>query len=170
MDLASAPHTLVLPIDPDWWAPPPHGIEVDGVDYAPKTELHVTLIGSRLGRELHTTLAPVFLRDQLRMAMEDQDWRIKRTGRFVQLAHTRHLGLESNPGTRESIIELIELPAMALLHQALGRLLGRQTPVPPPHVTLYTANGPQGIGLSSPSQLRARRVRALLPESRDGLS
>jgi hypothetical protein len=66
-----------------------------------------------------------------------------------------------------SIIELIDLPAMAHLHRALGRLLGRQLPVPPAHVTLYTAGCAQGIGVSSPARLRAFAVRRLLPGELD---
>lgn len=170
MDLARPPHTLLLPIKPDVWEPPTSPIDIDGIVYAPKHELHVTLIGSRLGYELHTTLAPAFLHDRIARALADQDWNFQRTGRLVQLAHPSAAGREANSSVplRGSVIALIELPAMRLFHQALGRLLGRELPLPPPHVTLYTAHDPHGIGLSSPLQLRVRRMRELLPDAIHG--
>lgn len=66
-----------------------------------------------------------------------------------------------------SIIERVELPAMAPLHRELGRLLGRQLPAAAPHVTLYVAVRAQGTGVSSEARLRAFAVRemtALLSE------
>lgn len=170
MDLAHPPHTLLLPIDPCRWAPPVRGIRLDGIDYAPKTELHVTLIGSRLGRELQATLAPAFLRDRLERALRAQDWHFVRSGRLLQLAK-RDAGAHpatAATGMRGAVVELVELPAMRAFHQALGRLLGRQLSVPPPHVTLYTAGDPRGIGVSSPSRLRAVQVGELRPERLSG--
>ncbi|KIQ96184.1 hypothetical protein [Lysobacter sp. A03] len=166
MDLATPPHTLLLPIDPDLWPPPSGPISVDGTVYAPKPELHVTLIGSRLGARLHTTFSKTFVHEEIAKAVAEQDWRFQRTGRLVQLAHTPAAtgNASSQAPPRGSIIELIDLPAMRLFHQALAALLGRQLPVPPPHVTLYTAHGPRGIGLASPLQLRTRRLRELRPE------
>ena len=166
MDLARPPHTLLLPIDPSLWPPPVEGVRVDGVQFMPKTELHLTLIGSRLGRELHTTLAPAFLRDRVERALLEQDWHFVRSGRFLQLATAAESAhpASAEPGMRRAIIELVELPAMRPFHQALGRLLGRQLSLPPPHVTLYTAGDRRGIGVTSPRRLRAWQVRELRPE------
>ena len=164
MDLARPPHTLLLPIDPSLWPPPVEGVRVDGVQFMPKTELHLTLIGSRLGRELHTTLAPAFLRDRVERALLEQDWHFVRSGRFLQLA-TRADDANPDSGRRRTaIIELVDVPAMRPFHQALGRLLGRQLSLPPPHVTLYTAGDRRGIGVTSPRRLRAWQVREVRPE------
>ena len=46
---------------------------------------------------------------------------------------------------------------MAAFHQALGQLLGRALPVPPPHVTLYVAGTARGIGLPDPETLARYR-------------
>lgn len=167
MDPSHPPHTLLLPIDPDCWPPPPGPIRVGDTVYAAKRELHVTLIGSRLGHELHVTFATAFLHDEITRALAGQDWRFQRTGRLVALAHPAAGAGNANSRApqRGSVIELIELPAMRLFHRALGALLGRQLPVPPPHVTLYTAGDPGGIGLASPRQLRTRRLRELRPEA-----
>ena len=157
MDLSNAPHTLILPIDTDAWSLPSQGVVVDGIAFAAKTELHITLIGSRLGRELYTTLAPEFLRDQLDQAFAAQDWEFSRSGRLVLLTRRAQMATTTQAvaPTRRSIIELVELPAMRPFHQTLGRLLGRQLSVPPAHVTLYTAGDPRGIGLPDPARLRA---------------
>ncbi len=48
---------------------------------------------------------------------------------------------------------------MAPLHRELGRLLGRELPVPPPHVTLYTRGAAHGIGVASETALRTLTVR-----------
>lgn len=163
MDLTRSPPTLLLPIDAGQWAPPARGIRLDGIDFAPKPELHVTLIGSRLGRELHAVLGPAFLRRQLGRALAAHDWRFTRSGRLLLLTQqTGNGGGTATGATRRSaVIELIDLPAMRPFHEALGRLLGRQLPVPPPHVTLYTAGDPRGIGLARRSRLRAITVREL---------
>jgi hypothetical protein len=149
--------SLVLPVDPADWAPPAAGIAIDGIALEPKPELHVTVIGSRLGAELRAGFAASWLANAVATALAAQDWRFTRTGRRwllrkpfvtdgrVQLAH--------------SVIERVELPAMAPFHRVLGCLLGRELPVPPPHVTLYVAGRPHGIGLSSEARLRAFAVR-----------
>lgn len=167
MDLAIPPHTLLLPIDPGLWPPPSGPVRVDDTVYAPKRELHVTLIGSRLGSELNATFATAFLHEEITRAMAAREWRFERTGRLVELAYPSCTAGITNcqAPSRRSVIELIDLPAMRGFHQTLGALLGRQLPVPPPHVTLYTAHDPGGIGLASPWQLRTRRLRALRPEA-----
>lgn len=166
MDLASSPHTLLLPIDPDAWAPPSRDIEVDGITFAAKTELHITLIGARLGRELYTSLGPLFLRERLTHAFAACDWQFVRSGRLLKLAQQANDGgtATADAMTRGSIIEPVDLPAMRAFHHALGRLLGRELPVPPPHVTLWTSIDPRGIGVHRASRLRALRVLELGPE------
>ena len=127
-----------IPADP--WPRPSGGdslvLPVDPADWAPPAAWLATAVAT---------------------ALAAQDWRFTRTGRRwllrkpfvadgrVQLAH--------------SVIERVELPAMASFHRVLGCLLGRELPAPPPHVTLYVAGRPHGIGLSSEARLRAFAVR-----------
>ena len=160
--------SLVLPIAPDCWPPPRHGVEIDGLAFTPKPELHITVIDNRLERELREAFATPWLRAAVSTAFDKQDWRFTRSRRhwllrkpFVEAGRLR---------MAHSIIERVELPAMAPLHRELGRLLGRQLPAPPPHVTLYVAVRAQGIGVSSEARLRAfavREVFGLLPTDRD---
>ena len=56
------------------------------------------------------------------------------------------------------------MPAMADFHTALAGLLQRPLPVPPPHVTLYTAGRHAGIGLPDESSLQRYSVRTVSHE------
>lgn len=140
--------TLLLPVDAAAWAPLPPVLVLDGIRFAAKRELHLTLIGRALGAELQAACA----RDHgfaaaVADAVAAADWSFRRTGRYLRL-------LRRGEGRRRhSIIERIELPAMAPFHARLGRLLGRALPVPPPHVTLYTAGDPRGIGVPDEASL-----------------
>ncbi len=153
--------TLVLPIALEEWKPPLASIELDRIEFEPKSELHVTLVGKALGRQIHETLGERFHTCAVRAAFESLDWRSERTGELLRLEKT--LRLKSGESrVVGAIIERVTMPAMAKFHHALGDLLGRKLPVPPPHVTLYTAGREDGIGVPSLAKLRAwtaRRVR-----------
>lgn len=151
--------SLVLPIAPDCWPPPRAGVELDGIAFTPKSELHITVIGNRLGRELREVFAAPWLAAAVGAAFDAQDWRFTRGGR--QLVLRKSFIEDRRLRLAHSIIELVELPAMAPFHSELGRRLGRQLPLPPPHVTLYVAGRAEGIGVSSAPRLRAFTVREL---------
>lgn len=157
MDSTARPR--ILPIDPADWPPPAAGVRIGGIALEPKPELHVTLIGKALAAELQAAL-DAQAHARIEAAVAAQDWRFERGGARL-LLRKPFTGDDGRRVVAHSVIERIRLPAMARLHQDLGRLLGRQLPVPPPHVTLYVAGRPQGIGVSSPARLRAFTV----PES-----
>jgi hypothetical protein len=155
MDLA----TRVLPIDPAAWPPPAAPLVLDALAFEPKPELHLTLVGRALGRELQAVFG-ARARALVEATFGARDWRFARTGRRLLL---RKAFVDDGAArVAHSIVELVELPAMASFHRELGRALGRQLPVPPPHVTLYTAGRAQGIGVSSPARLRAFTLRELV--------
>lgn len=164
----SAERTLVLPVPASLWAPPRHGVTLDGVAFQAKAELHVTLVGGDLGSELHATLAERVLVAAARAAFEALDWSFVRSGRWVML---RKEGVIDGERTEfRSVIELVLMPAMPRFHRALGTLLGRELALPPPHVTLFTARRDKGIGVANPSQLRAYSLRKVAAtELRDAL-
>lgn len=143
-------NTLVLPLDD---APPRAPLRLDGREFAPKDELHLTLVGRALGDELHAVLGD--RRDAAtRPAFEALDWSHARTGdrRLIERPGTTDAGERGIVG---SVIELVELPALAFYYRWLGELLGRQLPVPPAHVTLYTHRKAKGIGIPTRQRLRA---------------
>jgi hypothetical protein len=153
----SPQHTLVLPIPPRTWPPPARAVTLDGLVFLPKRELHITLIGSELGARLRASVAAPSLDAAIAAAVAGQDWRFTRSGRLLRLQKS----IEDDGTTRTvgSIIELIDLPAMAPFHAALSRLIGQALPVPPAHVTLYTQGSAKGIGVPSDADLQALRVR-----------
>jgi hypothetical protein len=156
MARTTAPRTLVLPIAPERWPPPRAATGIDGLHLDPKPELHITLVGTALGAELHATFGNHA--SALVHAVRDaHDWRFERGN--LRLLLRKAVVEDGRVVVAHSLIECIDLPAMASFHRALGSLLGRQLPVPPPHVTLYTAGRAQGIGVSSPARLRAFTVR-----------
>lgn len=150
--------TLVIPIAPDRWKPPLAPIELDGLEFQPRSELHVTLIGRTLGRQIHETLGERFRTCAVRAAFESLDWRYERSGELLRLRKTVRLK-SGESRVANSIIERIRMPAMPRFHHALGDLLGRRLAVPPPHVTLYVHGRERGIGVPSLAKLRAWTVR-----------
>lgn len=157
----SSEQTIVLPIEPDVWAPPFAPIELDGLEFEPKTELHMTLVGKALGRQVHETLGERFRTCAVRAAFDSLDWRFERTGELRRLQKTVRMK-SGDSRTVGSIIEMVTMPALPKFYRALGDLLGRKLPVPPAHVTLYTYGREDGIGVPSMGKLRAwtmRRVR-----------
>lgn len=143
--------TLLLPVPPDRWPLPDGPLSLDGLVLRPKRELHITLVGTALGRELKGAEDDGRIgKRAVREAFDAQDWSWSRTGRRILLqAPPKRRG---GPA-RHALIEHVELPAMARFHAALGDLLGRELPVPPPHVTLYVAGTDRGIGLPDPETL-----------------
>ena len=147
--------TLLLPVPPARWPAPEAPLSRDGLVLQPKRELHITLVGTALGRALEAAeaagrIAPQAVRD----AFVAQDWRWERTGRQTLL---RAPPKRRGDPERHALVEHVDLPTMATFHGALGRLLGRALPVPPPHVTLYVAGSARGIGL--PDQETLERYR-----------
>lgn len=155
----SPQHTLVLPIPPRAWPPPAQSVTLDGLVFAPKRELHITLVGSALGRALRAAVDARSLDAELDTAVAAQDWRFARTGRLLRLQ--KSIGDEGARRMTGSIIERIELPAMVSFHAALSRLLGHPLPVPPAHVTLYTQGSAKGIGVASEAELQRLAVRGI---------
>jgi hypothetical protein len=148
--------TLVLPLDPARWAPPTAALAIDDVVFAPKRELHVTLIGRALGAEVLAEIAAGRLAaPELQDAFAAQRWRLRRSG--------LRLRLRKPPPEQgiESLIEPVAMPAMARWHAWLGGALGRSLPVPPPHVTLYVRGDPDGIGVPDEASLARYRCGAL---------
>jgi hypothetical protein len=143
--------SLVIPVPLSAWRPPESAITVDGGAFAPKHELHVTVIGKTLGAAVRARIDGPELRD----AFGSQRWRLRRSGWRVRL---RKAGDDGD--FKESIVEPVALPAMARVHAWLGERLGCTLPVPPPHVTLYVRGDPEGIGVPDAESCRRLRVGA----------
>jgi hypothetical protein len=155
--------TLVMPLA----APPPvRPLTLDGLRLQPKRELHVTLIGGRLAERLRASLRDPYLTAAVRTLYEAHDWHFATSGEYRLLRKPARRD-DGRFGATHSVIALLTMPAMAAFHHGLGRLLGTQLPLPPPHVTLYVEGRAQGIGVRSPSALRGYAVRAIAPHELD---
>jgi len=148
-------HTLVLPIDPRDWPPPSLDLELAGLAFAPKHELHVTVVGKALGARIRAAIAAGRIDESaLRQTFLSQTWRLRRSGWRVRL----------RKDAVESIIEPVALPAMARMHAWFGRALGDSLPVPPPHVTLYVRGDAEGIGVPDAAALERYRLGEAWPD------
>lgn len=151
--------TLILPIPPERWPPPSEPAVVDGITFQPKRELHVTLIGRGLGQALHGEPGRRGFRVQaVREAFGRFDWDFTRTGEYLRL-EKRELAGRGRGRAIGSIVERIEMPALAQFYDALADLLGRKLAIPPPHVTLYTVGRSQGIAVPDVATMQRLMVR-----------
>ncbi|NOQ89564.1 MAG: hypothetical protein GQ549_01315 [Gammaproteobacteria bacterium] len=119
-------------------------VDVYGDAFTPKDELHVTLIGTRLGSIIMDEIKQnKTIGKLLDKAFEEIDWSFRQTGPVHILSRRKDNFIQ------KSIIMLIEMHGVTEFYdrlRALG-LLETNTPVPPPHVTMYTQNCPLGIGV-----------------------
>lgn len=120
-----------------------------------KREFHVTLLNRALGARVHEPRAGGALAGALPALFAVLDWSWRATGE-------RWLLLEAKDGkTNYSVIELIDMPAYARFRAAVGERLGEALPDAPPHVTLFVAGDPIGIGLDSQAEFERLRLHPL---------
>ncbi len=143
---------VLIELAPESFCLAKNEIDVLGEIFTPKDELHVTLIGSKLGLIIQDKIKhnPT-VNKLLETIFEEIDWSYKLTGPV-------HILSRSAEGVVEkSVIMLIEMPGLTIFYdQSKARgLIDLETPVPPPHVTMYTQNCPSGIGVPSDDALNA---------------
>ncbi|HET9485198.1 MAG TPA: hypothetical protein VFO79_14650, partial [Xanthomonadales bacterium] len=153
--------TLILPIPPDAWPPPTDGLTLDGSDFEPKSELHVTILGSEYGAYVHDAVKNGFLREaDFVRAFERQPWGFARTGEYRLLARDK----QRDDGTTlraKSIVAMLSMSSMQAFHYWLAARLGIDPIVPPPHVTLWVSGDRNGIGLTCEEDLAESTVLVL---------
>lgn len=147
--------TLVLPISPEQWPPPVETLSVDGLTFLPARALHVTVVGRWLGPALHSDTRR---RQAVREAFMRLDWGFTRSGELLRLEKHELPGGGGNGRTIGSLIERIDMPAMATFYNELAVMLGRGLSIPPPHVTLYTTGRSQGIAVPDVATLQRLTV------------
>ncbi len=127
-------------------------LELDGERFVAKQELHVTLLNRALGNVLRNALGM----DTVRRYFEDQNWVINRTGDGQLLHKLKQTAMQ--PLACGSIIERLDVPALAAFRTALAHAAKLDVPALLPHVTLYVAGDPAGIGLPDLAALHAAHV------------
>lgn len=125
---------------------------VDSIYYTPKDELHVTLVGEKVGSILqHKIKQDLKNIEVLVHVFESIDWAFDKSGPIHILSRSKKSKVQ------KSIIMLIDMPGMTTFYQQLKSfsLIPDKTPIPPAHVTLYTYNCPLGIGVPCNKTLRS---------------
>jgi hypothetical protein len=159
--------TVLIEVSPESFCLASGPVVIDGKRYSAKQELHITLIGSKLGSLLlekivqEKTDEGQTVEALLKTTFENLDWSYEKTGPVVILSRSKKGMIQ------RSIIMLIEMPAIAAFYQQLKSfgIIARDTPVPPAHVTLYTHNCPLGIGVPSHKMLDMLSVKTLSTET-----
>jgi hypothetical protein len=151
-----APGSLVLPLPATSFASLPDELRLDdGLLLARKREFHVTLFDSKVGARLHEPAAGGAPAQALAGLFAGFDWQWRSRGERWLLLDAAH------EPARHSVIELIEMPALAEFRAAVGVLLGEPLPATPAHVTLYVAPGQRGIGIRDFDAFERLRLRRL---------
>lgn len=143
---------LLIGLSPESFCMAKETIDVHGESFTPKDELHVTLLGSELGLIIQNKIQQNQTIDKLlEKTFEEIDWSFKQTGPVHILSRSEEEIVEM------SIILLIEMPGVTIFHDQLKTLglIDSETPLPLPHVTLYTHNCPLGIGVPNDETLNA---------------
>ena len=142
---------LLLPLPTaQWSARLPPALAWSGPTLRRKHEFHATLLNRACGSAARQALGD----EGVRRLFQAQDWTLRRTG-DARLLH--------KPGKppAHSLIEILDLPALAAFRNALADATGQELPPVPPHVTLYTAGKPEGIGLPDNATLERFQIARL---------
>lgn len=150
--------SAIIPLTWDDPGLPEKRICFRGEWFEPKDELHVTVIGKQAGALLRERVEQDPATGVLiRQGFEAIDWQYVPAGpvhvlsRPAKESESREQGM----AREKTIIFRINMPGMAQFYDALKSrdLITTDTPVPPPHITLYTRNCPGGMGLPDEARL-----------------
>ncbi len=148
--------TVIIELAPESFCLAKNNIELLDEIFTPKEEIHITLIGSELGLIIQDKIQHnKTIKKILEKTFEEIDWSFNQTGPV-------HILSRSNKGvTEKSIVMLVEMPGVTEFYVQLKTLglIDAETPVPPPHVTMYTQNCPPGIGVSSNKALNTLSIK-----------
>src|SRR5690606_12248896 len=126
---------LPLPLEQFLTGLPP-SLAWQGPTLERKDECHVTVLNRACGNAARKALGEA----RVRRLFDDQEWILRRTG---------NARLLRKPGKPDafSLIEDVHLPSLNRFREALSLAMREDLPAAPPHVTLYTARKPEGIGV-----------------------
>lgn len=146
---------LLLPLEGTRFLPDgsPARVRLDGRVLQRKHELHATV----LGRDAGTRLREVCGEERMRAMFDALDWQLQGTRRYA-LVHKSKPQWDG-PLDAWSVIEHLHAPAFARFRHALAEASGLPIDSGVPHVTLYVAGDPYGIGLPDVATYRACHVR-----------
>ena len=126
-----------------------------------KDKFHITVIGRRIGLEIKNILddadAP-----EIKGLIDQMDWGFEFLPERFHI-RKKYTGDEREEETRESIIQMVCLPALEAFYQELNVIFQTDFIPPPPHITLFVkGDNPKtskmGVGLYSADDLRRYTV------------
>jgi hypothetical protein len=148
--------SLIIPLPWSDVPLPESPVYIDGDRFEPKSELHVTVIGKKAGREVQARLSRAAQNeDTLRKDFENIDWSFTPGTRVHALLHATRKPREG------TIVLPLNMPGMVMFYECLksqGLVTGD---APPPHITLYHRNCPGGIGVPDQETLADLTVQTL---------
>lgn len=146
---------LILPLQAAAFLPPraPRRLRLDGQVLERKRELHMTVLGRDQGQQVTGALGE----SRLRALFESFDWQMRGTGRHALLHKTKQEW--QGPVEAWSVIEHLQAPSLAGFRHALAEEGRLPLDSGVPHVTLYVAGDPYGIGVPDVAAYRALFVR-----------
>lgn len=154
--------TLLISIDPIPFQLVDTPFEIYGNRFIAKNEMHITVLGSAVSHQLQLKIRQdntnsVCISETIKTIFETIDWTYELTDELHLLSRI------SRSKVQQSIVQLVELPGISAFYQRLysSVIIDEKTPVPPPHITLYTHNCPLGIGISSDKILKEYDISIL---------
>lgn len=142
---------LLLPLDRNEFGLGEDKVRLDGRMFDPKEEVHITLIGKDLGAQLDIAMQKNPEKEALIASIIDQaDWSFDNRNRMYHIQKEKQIADgfgKLATATAESIVVLVDVPALGSLYDTISTALGETHGLPLAHVTLYTRVDPQGIGL-----------------------
>ena len=136
-------------------------------NFSAKKEFHVTIIGFRTAGEIKQILSELSpdergeILEQIKNLIFGSDWDFQLLPQVFHIKKQYAVGDE-----RESIIQLIQIPALGTFYGRLNSMLGADFDLPPAHITLYTkgtdaVKSRMGICLRTSDELREVTVRKI---------
>ena len=138
----------------------PDEIEALGRRWQRKVEFHMTVIGAAVLEKVSAGDPRV----QKRVGRVVGDRSVGPIYATSELRRVRH---PEDPDF-ETIVVMVECPALAEVYRELSAELGTELAPPPAHVTLYSTDSERGIGINDDQQLR-ERAPALAEEEQEEL-
>jgi hypothetical protein len=162
--------TLLIPLDKALFNLPDKPVIILNEQFQPKDELHITVIGKKLATSIVEKINnDKILESSLKESFESIDWGFRKTDTAVLIGRDRAIEDENGKQRKvnqKSVIAMVDIPGMAFFYNLLKsmRLIDEESPAPPPHITLYTMNCPNGIGIVSDEVLTSLRLKTLTAE------
>ena len=159
--------TLLLQVPKSEFGVDERPITIGGVDFKPKEETHITLVGFKHSKEMETALKDPVKAREINALLEEINRAPGLTVSVDAATPILHLARDASVDRKgggkelqhqESLIVPVMCPEVNALIQKVGSIIGKEIPSPYLHVTLYTHGADQGIGVQSESALETLKI------------